>query len=141
MKTSNNNTLPLRGVLFDFDGTITLPFFDWKAIKSEMGIGDAAVLDAMAKASPEDRARMKAVMDRWERDAVANAGLREGAREVVAALATLGLEAAIVTNNFEANEDEGYSFVCKQPENDEEIAQMEESIESCPVEAIGNDGE
>jgi ferredoxin len=42
--------------------------------------------------------------------------------------------------NFEANEDEGYSFVNKQPENDEEIEQMDESMESCPVEAIGNDG-
>ena len=43
-------------------------------------------------------------------------------------------------NNFEANEDEGYSFVCKQPEGDEELAQMEEALESCPTEAIGNDG-
>jgi len=43
--------------------------------------------------------------------------------------------------NFEANEDEGYSFVCKQPENDEELAQVEEAIESCPVEAIGDDGD
>jgi len=44
-------------------------------------------------------------------------------------------------NNFEANEDEGYSFVKKQPEGDEEEAQCEESLESCPVEAIGDDGE
>jgi ferredoxin len=43
-------------------------------------------------------------------------------------------------NNFKANEDEGYSFVVKQPGNDEEIAQVEEAIESCPVEAIGSDG-
>jgi len=43
-------------------------------------------------------------------------------------------------NNFEANEDEGYSFVNKQPEGDEELAQMEESMESCPTEAIGDDG-
>ena len=43
-------------------------------------------------------------------------------------------------NNFEANEDEGYSFVSKQPENDEETEQMEESMESCPTEAIGDDG-
>jgi len=43
-------------------------------------------------------------------------------------------------NNFEANEDEGYSFVAKQPENDEEIEQMEEAMESCPTEAIGDDG-
>ena len=44
-------------------------------------------------------------------------------------------------NNFEANEDEGFSFVCKQPENEEEEAQCQEALEACPVEAIGDDGE
>ena len=43
-------------------------------------------------------------------------------------------------NNFEANEDEGYSYVSKQPENDEETALVEEAMESCPTEAIGNYG-
>jgi ferredoxin len=43
--------------------------------------------------------------------------------------------------NFEANEDEGFSFVCKQPENEEEEAQCREALEACPVEAIGDDGE
>jgi ferredoxin len=43
-------------------------------------------------------------------------------------------------NNFEANEDEGYSFVSKQPADDEELALVEEAMESCPTEAIGNDG-
>jgi len=44
-------------------------------------------------------------------------------------------------NNFAANEDEGFSYVIKQPENDEEEALCQEAIESCPVEAIGDDGE
>ena len=43
--------------------------------------------------------------------------------------------------NFEANEDEGFSFVCKQPENEEEEAQCREALEACPVEAIGDDGD
>jgi ferredoxin len=43
-------------------------------------------------------------------------------------------------NNFAANEDEGFSFVSKQPENADEVAQCEEAMASCPVEAIGNDG-
>jgi ferredoxin len=43
-------------------------------------------------------------------------------------------------NNFKANEDEGYSFVHKQPENAEEVGQCEEAKASCPVEAIGDDG-
>lgn len=44
-------------------------------------------------------------------------------------------------DNFQANEDEGYSYVYKQPENDEEEALCQEAMEGCPVEAIGDDGE
>jgi ferredoxin len=42
--------------------------------------------------------------------------------------------------NFKRNEDGGYSFVYKQPENDEEEALCVEAMEGCPVEAIGSDG-
>ncbi len=44
-------------------------------------------------------------------------------------------------NNFQANEDEGHSFLAKQPANGEEEAQCNEAKASCPVEAIGDDGE
>ena len=43
--------------------------------------------------------------------------------------------------NFTRNDDGGYSYVFKQPENDEEKALCEEAMEGCPVEAIGEDGE
>ncbi len=43
-------------------------------------------------------------------------------------------------NNFSRAEDEGYSYVHKQPGNDEETAQCREAMEGCPVEAIGEDG-
>ena len=43
-------------------------------------------------------------------------------------------------DNFERNEDEGYSYVHKQPENDEEVQACQDAIEECPVEAIGDDG-
>ena len=42
--------------------------------------------------------------------------------------------------NFKQNPDEGYSFVYKQPENDEESKQCQEAMDECPVEAIGSDG-
>ncbi|MCG6964861.1 MAG: ferredoxin [Acidobacteria bacterium] len=44
-------------------------------------------------------------------------------------------------DNFMANEDEGYSYVFKQPENDDEEALCQEAMEGCPVEAIGDDGD
>lgn len=43
-------------------------------------------------------------------------------------------------NNFDRNQNGGYSFVKKQPETPEEEAVCKEAMEGCPVEAIGNDG-
>lgn len=42
--------------------------------------------------------------------------------------------------NFQREEDKGYSYVSRQPGSPEEEAQCEEAMDSCPVEAIGDDG-
>jgi len=44
-------------------------------------------------------------------------------------------------DNFSRSEDEGYSFVSKQPETPEEEEQCKDAMEGCPVESIGDDGE
>ncbi len=43
--------------------------------------------------------------------------------------------------NFTRNEVGQYSYVCKQPETAEERQLCEEALASCPVEAIGDDGQ
>ena len=43
-------------------------------------------------------------------------------------------------DNFISQPDEGYSYVYKQPESDEELELCVEAMEGCPVEAIGDDG-
>ncbi len=43
-------------------------------------------------------------------------------------------------DNFERNEDEGFTFVNKQPEGDEEEQACIDAMEECPTEAIGDDG-
>ena len=43
-------------------------------------------------------------------------------------------------DNFTRSDDNGYSFVYKQPENSEERLLCEEALTACPVEAIGSDG-
>tara|TARA_R110000787_G_scaffold49947_1_gene119417 strand:- start:269 stop:508 length:240 start_codon:yes stop_codon:yes gene_type:complete len=47
----------------------------------------------------------------------------------------------IAPDNFTRQEDEGYSYVYKQPVNKEELVLCQEAMDGCPVEAIGNDGE
>ena len=43
-------------------------------------------------------------------------------------------------DNFKMNENFSNSFVYKQPENDTETKHCKDAMESCPAEAIGNDG-
>ena len=43
--------------------------------------------------------------------------------------------------NFTRNDENGYSFVYKQPETPEEMDLCEEALTVCPVEAIGGDGQ
>lgn len=44
-------------------------------------------------------------------------------------------------DNFKRSDEHQYSLVFKQPETEQELAECEEAMTACPVEAIGNDGE
>lgn len=43
-------------------------------------------------------------------------------------------------DNFARNDENGYSYVYKQPETPDELALCKEALDACPVEAIGDDG-
>ena len=43
--------------------------------------------------------------------------------------------------NFTRNDVKQYSYVYKQPETEKELELCEESMNVCPVDAIGNDGD
>ena len=42
--------------------------------------------------------------------------------------------------NFTRNDENGYSYVFRQPENEAERVLCDEALMACPVEAIGDDG-
>jgi len=42
--------------------------------------------------------------------------------------------------NFRRNDENGYSYVYKQPNSADERARCQEAFNACPVEAIGDDG-
>ncbi len=48
---------------------------------------------------------------------------------------------ATAPDNFARSEENGYSYVSKQPANDEELQLCKDALEACPVEAIGDDGD
>lgn len=44
-------------------------------------------------------------------------------------------------NNFQRNEEAGYSYVFQQPTTPEEAELCEQAVGECPVDAIGMDGD
>jgi HAD superfamily hydrolase (TIGR01509 family) len=98
-KVGGEGDAVLEAALIDFDGTITEPFFDWKAIREEMGIGDRLVLDAIRDAAPEEKKRLWAIMDRHEAHSVLAAKIQAGARELMDWLRRENIPFAVITNN------------------------------------------
>ena len=44
-------------------------------------------------------------------------------------------------DNFTRSDEEGYSYVHRQPVTEQEIEECRDALEGCPVEAIGEDGD
>lgn len=90
-------------VLLDMDGTLTEPLLDFDAIKRDMGIGSAPILEAMRRMPPAERAAAEAVLYRHESGAAANSTLNAGCRELLDWLAEVRLPTALVTRNTRAS--------------------------------------
>lgn len=90
----------IRVVVFDMDGTITRPYFDWPAMKRAMGLPlDKPILEAMAELPPEERRRCEAQLQAFEDEAAERSQLNEGVHEALAYLRSRGILTAILTRN------------------------------------------
>lgn len=94
-----------KAVIFDLDGTITRPFFDFDAIRVEMGLEKDAgpVWEAMARMEPQQRRRAEEILDFHEQRAVTESQLNPGARETLQELRRAGVPVGILTRNRRSN--------------------------------------
>jgi len=97
--------MSFKAVIFDMDGTITEPFFDFDAIRLEMGLSKEAgpVWEAMDKMSAEQRSRAEKILSFHEQRAVTESNLNPGAVQTLEALGQAGLGIGILTRNTKAN--------------------------------------
>jgi len=91
--------MKIKGVIFDMDGTITAPYFDFNKIRDEAGIGDIDMLDYLGTAVGVEHARVTAVLKKFEDAGVDGAELNHGARELLDELARRGMPTALLTRN------------------------------------------
>jgi len=98
MSSSSDTFLP-RGILFDMDGTLTEPMLDFPRIKSEMGIGQQPILEALAEMDELRRAEAQAILHRHEEEAARCSVLNPGCRDLLDDLITRGIHTALITRN------------------------------------------
>jgi len=91
--------MAIRGVIFDMDGTITAPYFDFTKIREEAGIGDADMLDYLRYASRTEYNRIHNLLLRYEDAAVSEARLNRGARTLLRYLTRQQMPTALLTRN------------------------------------------
>jgi HAD superfamily hydrolase (TIGR01549 family) len=97
--------MPIKAVIFDLDGTITEPFFDFDAIRQEMGFAPNAgpVLELMGRMTPKQRENAERILLAHEEKAVAESTLNPGAREVLDELRRRKIQIGILTRNKREN--------------------------------------
>lgn len=87
------------------DGTITQPFFDFDAIRQEMGLGpdSGPVWEAIGQMSEQQRVRAENILNFHEQRAVTESQLNHGARETLENIRQAGIGIGILTRNRAGN--------------------------------------
>lgn len=89
-----------RAVLFDMDGTLTAPTFDFPAMRRTMGLPEgAAILEHLATLPDSARARAEQILHDYEDEVAATAPLAEGCRQILKCILSRGRQVALITRN------------------------------------------
>ena len=97
--------MPIKAVIFDLDGTITQPYFDFDAIREEIGLArdSGPLLESMEKMTPELRQKAEKILYIHEEKAVIESKLNNGAKHTLSSLCAAGIFIGILTRNKRSN--------------------------------------
>lgn len=91
---------PIKGLIFDMDGTLIVSPLDFGAIRREIGVpAGTPVLEYLDGLPEEGQRRGHAILQRHEDEACRKSMLNDGAAELLAVLADHAIKKAIVTRN------------------------------------------
>ena len=102
MGPSNNGAVtPVRGVVFDLDGTLVVQELDFDAMRREIGLPEGTpLLEAMERLDDGPRAAALDVVRRHERAAALTARLNPGVAEFLGWLDGRGVRRAVLSRNM-----------------------------------------
>jgi len=97
--------MSIKAVIFDLDGTITQPYFDFDAIREEIGLArdSGPVLESMDNMPPQQRKEAEEILHYHEQKAVIESKLNAGAGQTLSALRAAGIHVGVLTRNKRGN--------------------------------------
>lgn len=92
--------MELKGVIFDMDGTITVPIIDWKTLRTTIGVpSDSTILEYIDSLPTDQSVWANDLLIKTEQEACATADLNEGVLALIDYLKSKNIQMALVTNN------------------------------------------
>jgi HAD superfamily hydrolase (TIGR01549 family) len=115
-----------RAVIFDLDGTLTKPHFDFDRIRREIGLPTeprTPVLEALEEMTADQRVRAEGILLRHEQQAAEESELWEDAHDVLADIRSRQLPIGLLTRNSRKSVDavlakHALSFDCAYTRDD-----------------------
>ena len=97
--------MQIKAVIFDLDGTITQPFFNFDDIREEIGLArdSGPVLESMEKMTAQQRQDAEKILHYHEQRAVTESKLNPNAKQTLTALRSAGIRIGILTRNKRDN--------------------------------------
>jgi HAD superfamily hydrolase (TIGR01509 family) len=97
--------MSIKAVIFDLDGTITQPYFDFDAIREEIGLArdSGPVLESMEKMTAKQRQDAEKILHYHEQKAVTESKLNANAKQTLSALCAAGIHIGVLTRNKRSN--------------------------------------
>lgn len=87
-------------ILFDMDGTLTLPTFDFPAVRRALGFPDEApILEYMAIIPADRRQEAEGILRRFEDEVAEKAPLADGCLDLLHYILGRGAKLALITRN------------------------------------------
>jgi len=97
--------MPIKAVIFDLDGTITQPYFDFDAIREEIGLAkdSGPVLESMEQMTAQQRQDAEKILYYHEQKAVTESKLNANAKQTLSSLRAAGIHIGVLTRNRRSN--------------------------------------